>query len=206
MQAAIILRMIPVAFQTPAAVIMLVGGLLACFAGYRVFRVVLAIYGFILGAVLASSLMPAEQTLWMILVWVGGGLAGALILFVAYYAGVALLGAAVGVGAAHVVSAAFDTEPAVVVVIGLAIAGALVALVLQRYVIVLATAFGGAHTAVIGGMALWVDPEAARAAAREVFRVYPFDPMPGTLADVWVSLALGVAGVIVQLAVTARRR
>jgi hypothetical protein len=29
---------------------------LACFAGYRLFRIVLGIYGFILGAMIASSL------------------------------------------------------------------------------------------------------------------------------------------------------
>lgn len=198
--------MIPATFQTPAAVIMLLSGLLACFAGYRVFRVVLAIYGFILGALLASSLMPSEQTLWMILAWVGGGLAGALILLVAYFAGVALLGAAVGAAAAHLIAASFGTEPGIAAVIVMSIAGALVALVLQRYVIILATAFGGAQTAVIGGAALWGGPDAARAAARSVFRVYPLDPMPGTLTDVWIVLALGVAGMIVQLALTAGRR
>ena len=72
--------MLPATFQTPAALVLLCGGLLACFAGYRVFRVVLAIYGFILGVLLASSFMGTEQTLWMILIWLGAGLAGALIL------------------------------------------------------------------------------------------------------------------------------
>ena len=35
--------MLPATFQTPAAIVLLLGGLLACFAGYRVFRVVLEI-------------------------------------------------------------------------------------------------------------------------------------------------------------------
>ena len=92
--------MLPATFQTPAAIVLLLGGLLACFAGYRVFRIVLAIYGFILGALVASSFMGTEQTLWMILTWIAGGVAGALILLVAYFAGVALLGAGIGAGAA----------------------------------------------------------------------------------------------------------
>ena len=54
--------MLPATFQTPAAIVLLVGGLLACFAGYRLFRVVLAIYGFILGAMLASSMMGVSNT------------------------------------------------------------------------------------------------------------------------------------------------
>lgn len=198
--------MLPATFQTPAAIIMLAGGLLACFAGYRVFRVVLAIYGFILGALLASSFMGAEQTGWMILAWIGGGVAGAIILLVAYFAGVALLGAGIGAAAAHMIWATFSAEPHVIVVIALSIAGALAALALQRYVIIFATAFGGAQTALIGAAALMGDASALRAASQAVYRVYPLDPVPNTYWDATISLALGIVGVIVQLAVTARGR
>ena len=196
--------MLPASFQTPAAVVLLLGGLLACFAGYRVFRVVLAIYGFILGALLASSFMGTEQTLWMILAWVGGGIAGALILLVAYFAGVALLGAGIGAAAAHMIWAAFKSEPAVLVLILFSIAGALGALALQRYVIIIATAFGGAQTALVGAAALLGDSSAAQAASRAVYRVYPLDPMPNTYWDATAALVLGAVGVLVQLAVTAK--
>ena len=30
--------MLPASFQTPAAIVLLAGGLISCFAGYRVFR------------------------------------------------------------------------------------------------------------------------------------------------------------------------
>ena len=183
---------------------MLTGGLLACFAGYRVFRVVLAIYGFILGALLASSLMGPEQTLWMVLTWLAGGLVGALILLVAYFAGVALLGAGIGAAAAHMIWAAGGSEPTILIVILFSIGGALVALALQRYVIIVATAFGGAQTALIGAAALMGDSGAAQTASRAVYRVYPIDPIPNTYWDATISVALGVIGVIVQLAVTAK--
>jgi hypothetical protein len=196
--------MLPATFQTPAAVIMLCGGLLACFAGYRVFRTVLAIYGFILGALLASSFMGSEQTLWMVLTWIGGGIAGALILLLAYFAGVALLGAGLGAAAAHMIWASLGSEPGMLIVILFSVAGAIGALALQRYVIIVATSFGGAQTALIGAAALMGDAGAAQAATRAVYRVYPLDPIPNTYWDATISLALGVAGVIVQLAVTAR--
>jgi len=196
--------MLPATFQTPAAIILLLGGLLACFAGYRVFRVVLGIYGFILGALVASSFMGTEQTFWMILTWVGGGIAGALILIVAYFAGVALLGAGLGAGAAHMIWAAFTAEPGLVVLILFSIAGALAALALQRYVIIIATAFGGAQTALVGAAALMGDSAAAQAASRAVYRVYPLDPMPNTYWDATAALVLGAVGVLVQLAVTAK--
>jgi len=198
--------MLPATFQTPAAIILLLGGLLACFAGYRVFRVVLAIYGFILGALLASSFMGTEQTPWMILIWIGGGIAGALIMLVAYFAGVALLGAGIGAAAAHMIWAAFKAEPGVLVLILFSIAGALAALALQRYVIIIATAFGGAQTALVGAAALMGDSAAAQAASRAVYRVYPLDPMPNTYWDATAALVLGAVGVLVQLAVTAKGR
>ena len=198
--------MLPATFQTPAAVILLAGGLLACFAGYRVFRIVLAIYGFILGALLASSFMGAEQTALMVLAWIAGGIVGALILLVAYFAGVALLGAGMGAAAAHLIWAAFHAEPAIVVLIIFSIAGALAALALQRYVIIVATAFGGAQTALIGAAALMGHAGAARAATNAVYRVYPLDPVPATNWDAAAAIVLGFVGVIVQFAVTARGR
>jgi hypothetical protein len=197
---------LPATFQTPAAVILLAGGLLACFAGYRVFRIVLAIYGFILGALLASSFMGAEQTAVMVLAWIVGGIVGALILLVAYFAGVALLGAGMGAAAAHLVWAAFHAEPATVVLVLFSIAGALAALALQRCVIIVATAFGGAQTALVGAAALMGHAGAARAAADAVYRVYPLDPVPATYWDGVAALGLGLTGMIVQLAVTARGR
>lgn len=188
----------------PAAVILLLGGLLACFAGYRVFRVVLGIYGFILGVLLASSIVGTEHTLWTVLASLGIGLLGALVLIGAYFVGVALIGAGLGAGLANLIWAGIGGEPHIIVVIVLAIAGALVALALQRYVIIVATAFGGAQTVVVGAAAMLGNRAAAETAARTVYSVYPFDPMPGTSMDAGVSLILGIVGVLVQLFVTAK--
>ena len=198
--------MLPASFQTPAAVILLLGGLLSCFAGYRVFRIVLGIYGFILGALLASSVVGTEQTLWMIGAAVVGGVIGALILIAAYFVGVALLGAGMGAFVAHVIWSSLGREPGMIVVIVLSIAGALGALALQRYVIIVATAFGGAQTAIVGGAALMGDRGATDAAVRAVYRVYPLDPLPATQWDLYGWILLGLAGVAVQLAVTAKGR
>jgi hypothetical protein len=198
--------MLPATLQTPAALILLCGGLLACFAGYRVFRIVLAIYGFILGALLASSFMGTEQTPWMILIWIGAGLAGALILMLAYFAGVALLGALLGALASDAIWASFRAEPGILIVVLFSIGGALAALALQRYVVIVSTSFGGAQTALVGAAALLGDARAAQAARRAVFNVYPLNPLPNTNWDVAIAIALGVAGLIVQLGVTAKGR
>jgi hypothetical protein len=198
--------MLPASFQTPAAIVLVAGGLLSCFAGYRVFRVVLGIYGFILGALLASSFMGTDQKGWMLLAAVGGGLAGALILIAAYFIGVALIGGAFGALTANVIWAALEREPHAFIVILLSVAGALGALALQRYVIIVSTSFGGAWTAINGAVALAGDGTAAAAARDDVWLAYPLSPAPGQQWVLFVWLALGIAGVIAQLTVTAKGR
>ena len=198
--------MLPAAFQTPAAVILLIGGLLACFAGYRIFRVILGIYGFIGGALLASNIVGTYQTMWMIGAALAGGLIGALIMIAAYFIGVALIGAGLGAVLANLVWATAGSEPHIAIVMLLAIVGALAALALQRYVIIIATAFGGAQTVVVGAAALMGSRAAADAATRAIYSVYPLNPMPATVLDSVAALVLGIAGLAVQLLVTAKGR
>jgi hypothetical protein len=197
--------MLPASFQTPAALVLLVGGLISCFAGYRVFRIVLGIYGFILGALLASSAMGTEHTVWMMVAALVGGVVGALILIGAYFVGVALLGAGIGALAASLIWASLGREPHALVVILFAVGGALGALALQRYVIVGATSFGGAWTSVVGGLALGGNRLAVDAAAHnDVWLAYPMNPAPGRHWVLVAWLALGLVGAVVQLGVTAK--
>ena len=201
--------MLPVAFQTPAAIVLLVGGLLSCFAGYRIFRVVLGIYGFILGALLASSAIGTDQGFWMIVAAFVGGLIGALILILAYFVGVALLGAGIGAFLANLIWAWLGREPHVFIVILFAVSGALGALALQRYVIIGSTAFGGAWTTLVGAATLagaGVAVDARTLANSEVWLAYPLNPAPGQRWVLFAWLVLGFAGVIVQLTITAKSR
>lgn len=198
-------HMLPSAYQVPAAIVLLVGGLLACFAGYRLFKVVLGIYGFILGALIASSAMGADQGGWMVVAAVVGGALGALALILAYFIGVALVGAGAGALILHFIFAAFGREPHVLLVILSAIGGAAAAMALQKYVIIFSTAFGGAWTVIVGGLALAGDRVATRAAEKgNVWIAYPFNPAP---AERWVIaawLVLSVIGIVTQLRVTAQ--
>lgn len=197
--------MLPASYQLPAALVLLLGGIVACFFGYRLFRLVLAIVGFVLGAALATSVVGPGSSWSAVAVAVGGGLVGAMALFAAYYVGVALLGAALGVVVGNLAFAAGTQEPHLVMVILCAVAGAILAMFLQRYVITTGTAFGGAWTILVGGLALVGDPTAAYAAASgHVWIVYPLDPGPDRqwLPVAWV--VLGVVGTVVQLGWTGR--
>src|SRR5438132_12950926 len=94
--------MLPTSYQPAAALVLIVGGAIACFAGYRLFRSVLAIYGFILGAAMTSSMMGTTNTIGMVVAAIVGGVIGAIVLTFAYFVGVALIGAGLGALVAHV--------------------------------------------------------------------------------------------------------
>lgn len=207
--------MLPAAYQVPAAILLVIGGLVACFAGYRVFRIVLGIYGFILGAFVATSAMGTSDTAWLVGAALVGGVAGALILIAAYFIGVALIGAGLAALAVNIVWGQISGgEPPALAIIIAAVIGALASLSLQRYVIVIGTAFGGAWTAVVGGMALAGDRvgnEATQAAARaaaerpDVWVLYPMNPAPGETWVLAVWVILGIVGVFVQMRYTAKK-
>src|SRR5258708_12388724 len=197
--------MLPASLQVPAAIVLLASGLISCFAGYRVFRIVLGIYGFILGALFASSAMGTEHTAWMIIGGMGGGVIGAVSLIGVYFVGVALLGAGIGALTVSMIWASLGSEPSALVVILFAIVGAVGALLLQRYVIIGATAFGGAWTIIVGALALMGHRVAIDASARNnVWLAYPMNPAPGNYWILLIWLALGITGVLVQLGVTAK--
>jgi hypothetical protein len=199
--------MLPHSYELPAALLLICGGALACFAGYRLFRLVLGIYGFILGAMFASSMMGTTNTVGMVIAAIVGGLAGAAILVMAYFVGIAIVGAGLGALVAHLTWPLFGTgEPSVLLVILLAVAGALGAMFLQRYVIIVSTAFAGAWTILVGCLAILANRGAPRASAASVWILYPLTPAPGQnwVPIVWV--VLGLAGTAVQLGVTGTKR
>jgi len=199
--------MLPYSYQPAAAIVLVIGGAIACFAGYRLFRTVLAIYGFILGALMASSMMGSTNTVGMIVAAIAGGVVGAIVLTFAYFVGIALIGAGLGALVAHVAWTQFQaTDPPAFVVIVLAILGAIGAMVLQRYIIVVGTALVGAGTRVVGVVALMVDRGAAQPGATgNAWILYPFAPPAGQRWLPIALVALCAVGAVVQLGVTGRK-
>ena len=192
--------MLPATYQMPAAIVLLVGGVVACFFGYRLFRTVLAFAGFVLGGLVASSVFGISDTGLMVVAFLIGGLIGALILIAAYFVGVALVGAGLGATAANLIFSATDQQPHFLAIVLFTVVGAAAAMYLQRYFIIVGTAFGGAWTLIVGAMALVGNPAAlAAAASGDVWVAYPLNPAPGQR---WVPVAwivLGLIGTGVQL-------
>lgn len=192
--------MLPAAYQLPAAAILMAGGFLACFFGYRLFKVVLGIFGFIIGALAASSVFGATDTTPMVIAALVGGIAGAALLLAAYFVGVALVGAGIGALIVNLIWTQVEGDPHPAVVILVSVAGAVVATWLQRYVIILGTAFGGAWTLLVGGLAVMGDSGPLKAAAQgDVWVAYPLNPAPGMTWLPWAWVALGLVGTVVQM-------
>lgn len=88
---------------TPQEAVMIVLGVLACFAGYSMFRTMLPLWGFILVGWIAFIYLPvvfsvprAQQGLYQAIAFISGGLIGAILAIPLYYAVIFLSGAALG--------------------------------------------------------------------------------------------------------------
>ena len=197
--------MASVSLHLPVAIILLAGGLVSCFFGYRLLRVLLAVYGFVGGIVLAVQ-FGGDLELWAtVLLTVGAGVAGAAMAVVAYLAGVALLGAAAGALLVTTAWTSETSEPGLWLMLGVCLAAALTALVLRRYVIIIGTAFGGSWAALVGGLALAGNSAAVAATAGDVRQLYPLAPVDMQMAFAVAWYVLAVVALVVQFR-TRRKR
>jgi hypothetical protein len=191
--------MLPTSYQLPAGALLIAVGLLACFAGYRLFRIVLTVYGFVLGALFASTLVAPSDAVAMLVALGVGGLLGAVIMYAGYIVGVALVGGGLGVTLAHAAWTAWrGSEPGVIVVIFAAVVGATLATALQREIVIVATAFMGAQTAVAGIVAALATRAARRPGQDDVWVGHLGIPAVGRSWQFLAWVALGIVGTVVQ--------
>jgi hypothetical protein len=129
------------------------------------------------------------------------------VLLAAYFVGVALVGAGIGALLVNLIWTQVEGDPHPAVVILFSVAGAVVATWLQRYVIIIGTAFAGAWTLLVGALALMGDGGPLRAAAAgNPWVIYPLNPSPDTQWLPWAWVALGAFGTLVQMRWTGGER
>lgn len=199
--------MIPLTYQTPAAILLAVGGLVSCLAGYRFFRTVLVVYGLVLGAIAAITFVGNTGATQQIVAAVVGGALGALILYGAYFVAVALVGAILGAFVVDGIWAELGRDPEMLIVVLFAVGGAVAAMLLQRYVIIVVTAYGGAWLTLVGAFAMLGNEQPLEAARRgNVWLVYPFSARQ---EDQWILLVwfvAGLAGTLIQLSFGGKKK
>jgi hypothetical protein len=148
------------------SILALLLGLAALFAGYRLFLVLLPIWGFFAGfflAVSAVTVLLGDGFLATVLGWAAGfilGLIFGLLSYLFYLAGVAILAGSVGYTlGAGLMYAIFDDPTLLAFAVGLvaAVIAAIVTLLLnlQKWVIIAITSVGGASGLFVSAMLLF---------------------------------------------------
>ncbi len=181
-------------------------GLLYCFLGYRLFKFILGLTGFLLAGFVAAALagwLTHGQVLAMSIAGVLGGFCGALALFFLYRLGVFCLGGLGGFVIAYQVLSGRAEPWAPWAILGIGLGVGVLALLLERPVMSLATATIGAWLTVYavllvlaeqGWLSNW-EPEKAGATS--------LSPLTWGMLGGWGLLSLLGAGL--QLRNTKRR-
>jgi hypothetical protein len=184
-------------------------GLLACFAGYRVFRIVLPILGFLVGLGIGAQLAEAlfnEPYLGSVLSWVIAivvGLVAATIAFVWWYVSVALaiagLGYAIGYGAAAGLGVGATAAQVIGLALGILAAIAAIVLRIPTGIVIVVSAFWGASALLGGALVLLgrIEPAQLRNGTVDVV-------IADSLVLLAIWLAIGIAGAVVQWLTTPR--
>jgi len=137
-------------------VVAILVGLGICFLGYRLVKVVLAVCGFAVGAMLGfvvANAAGATNEVALIAALLGAVI-GAVLSAAVYKFGIFLLGAAAGAGLGSMLGSSLGGNGQAIAAVAGAVLVGVLAVVAQRVVIILTTAFGGSWLAARGGTAL----------------------------------------------------
>jgi len=77
--------------------LLIVGGIILLFVGWRVYEFIIIIAGFLIGAAFATALVDPTNTVWTIGAFLIGGLIGAALSIFVYYIAVFLIGGYIGI-------------------------------------------------------------------------------------------------------------
>jgi len=187
-----------------ATIIALAFGTLVCFAGYRLFLVLLPIWGFFVGFALGAQTIQAifgDAFLGTVTSWVVGFVVAvifAVLSYLFYFFAVIMIAAGLGYGLGTGIMTSFMDMGVIPWIVGIVGAVVLVAVTimfnLQKYVIIAATALGGALLA-IGTLML-----GAQGVAMVDLTDQPVRAMLSA-GPLWaiLFLTLAVAGIVIQI-------
>lgn len=183
-----------------AGLVLVLIGLTVCFYGWRFFRLIMGLQGFVVGYYVTLELMAAQPARVALIAAGAVGLVGFILFYAVLYKWAFIVfGALFGITLAELSIASLHLNPqlALVAVLVLMLLGAALGALLSDFMIRLSTAFSGAAQTV-GGLAAtaaalgltvpWVDPFASRVT---------IESSVGLITIVLVG-GLGVVGFIAQ--------
>ena len=128
-------------------------GILICFLGYRLLKFTLAVVGLIAGAAggwaVGLSLAPGNNGIALVCAIIGGVICAVLCIWL-FFLGIFLLGASAGAIVATTLFHAAGNQPQPILVLLLAIVFGVIALVMQKFMIIVSTAFIGSYLIIAG--------------------------------------------------------
>lgn len=171
-------------------VLLLVIGLIACFFGWRFFRILLFLQGFVVGYYATSGFLAGQGETVQIIVAVVIGIVSGAIFYALYKFAFIVFGGILGLAVGAIIGVAFNLEGflLLIVTLVLGVIGAILGNAIGDTIIRLSTAFAGSAQA-IGGLAALVSPAALNIALPLA------DPMQGGVT------ADSTAGIVTLVAV-----
>lgn len=187
------------AFEPVFHGVMIGAGAIACFFGFRVFKLMVAVLAGFVGALAGAALgyhMGEDPLMWTLIFLFIGGFAGALMGFFFFSLAVAFAGSSLGVVMVLPWVGHFENPLwQLLVMLGAAMCLALLAVVAVNLVIRLGTAYVGAFGVVYGAWYFWGGP-----ALHELFKdsdsiipVLAANPLPAV-----IMLVVGTVGLLFQ--------
>ncbi|MBN1351382.1 DUF4203 domain-containing protein [candidate division KSB1 bacterium] len=190
------------------ALIFILAGVLNAIAGYRLFRILLAIWGFILGFALVSAIfsyLALENDYTTFIGSLIGGILGAVALYSFYKIGVFIIGAFLGYLFVNFLVSAGSVEANAIISIIVGCIFGILALALERPMIILSTAFAGSWQIVVGGaFYLGTEFEILKYFSNPSLIKYNQDLFFWWMLVVWI--VLGIVGTAIQFKYTARKK
>ncbi|MGB1285278.1 MAG: DUF4203 domain-containing protein [Aggregatilineales bacterium] len=190
-----------------SAIIFIIFGVVNTFFGWRLVRLLIAAWGFVIGGSIGLALAANSGTAVILLAIGAGGLIGIVLSYVLYLVGLFSMGASFGAGLLTVLPVFLALNPDPIFVIIAALIGGIIAVALQRPIVIIYTAFSGAAFIVIGGLLFVPDAisvsvsEETRLAFRTLSSNFEVNPdLNNTAIAVWV--VIGIIGALVQFRTT----
>jgi len=175
--------------------LLLVLGVAACFFGWRVFKVILGVSGFLIGALLVGMFVfsLSDSYIAALIAALFAGVISAVMLVMVYFLGVFFSGAAMGVLIGYLGFSVVGEAYWISVLVLLGFIGGIAALIYQRLMIVISTAVIGATGMVLG--VLWYST-----AGWVAFDALRLDALVEQYATVSIiaGVVLSAAGIFVQ--------
>ena len=170
-------------------------GALQCFFGYRFFKFILGLTGFLLGGALAGEIgyMISQEEAVALLAGLVGGFISAALMVAMYFICIFVIGALLGGVLGSVFFSVTESSPEPAALLILAVIAGVIALIFQKFMIIVATGFVGSW-GVVTGIAYFTTGTVDPTNFERMFR------LDGIHLYVYVLswLVLGIAGVILQ--------